>query len=331
MKKTLFLSALLATVSAFLLPAPSFAQFGGLMKGKKTNATSESKEMRDEMGEYDGVKHAIGVNDFNNQIGWRGQWELGNNLAAMLESALFDSGRFVIVERQDLGTVFTEQDLQASGRAAQSSQVAQTGLVRSAKYIATGDITRVDVATGGDSGGIGIRGLRIGGGSNKAELELVVKLIDTTSSQVVASERISGTAGGSKINIGFATHGVSGNMAGFAKSSLGEAAQDCISQAVKFIAREMEDYEITANVVMAQSEDRIVINRGEDYGVSVGSRFAIREKGEILTDPETGEILDVFEGEITGRLEVNRVSKKVAYCKLVEGQMPKRGDAVVLR
>ena len=38
----------------------------------------------------------------------------------MLESALFDSGRFVIVEREKLGDVMAEQDLAASGRAAKS-------------------------------------------------------------------------------------------------------------------------------------------------------------------------------------------------------------------
>lgn len=329
--KTLPLLVLLAS----LCPGLAFAQvpaplglLGGLLK-KDTETTDESAAVASSLPAYTGVKHALGVTGFENQAGWRSQWELGENLALMLESALFDTNRFVIVDRQELGDVLTEQDLQASGRAAASTQVAQTGLVRSAKYLATGAVTRVDENTSGDSGGIGFRGIRIGAGSNKASIEVVVRLVDTTTGQVVASKRISGEAGGTQLRLGFSRNGVGGDLGGFAKTPVGEAAQDCISQAAIFIAQEMEDYEITANVVLARNEEQIVINRGEDFGVDVGQVFVVREAGEILTDPDTGEVLDVFEGAETARIEVTRVTEKVAYCKLVSGTLPNRGDAVV--
>jgi curli biogenesis system outer membrane secretion channel CsgG len=316
----------LLLTSLLIAAAPAHAFLGNAMK---KDAESEEGKSQVELPEYKGIKHAIAVTDFDNQQNWRAQVELGNALAAMLESALFESGRFVIVERADLGDVIMEQDLQASGRAAESSQTAQTGLIRSAKYLATGDITRVSDGTQGTGGGIGIKGFRLGLGGSKSEVELVVKLIDTTSSTVVASKRIMGVAGGSKLRVGYSTRGFSGDLAGFAETPLGEAAQDAISTAVEFIATEMEDYEITANVVLVRSNDMIVINRGEDYGVEVGDRFLIREAGEVLTDPATGEILDVFEGAVTGKIKVNRVTEKVSYAELVDGVAPARGDAVV--
>ncbi len=306
-----------------------------LMKGifgeKETETEDASAEARAELPEYHGVKHAIGVTHFTNDAGWRSQWELGENLALMLESALFDTGRFVLVERGELGNVLGEQDLQASGRAAQADQTAQTGLIRSAKYIATGAVTRVDANTSGDSGGISIKGIRVGGGSNKAEIEVVLKLVDTTSSEVVASQRITGTAGGAKLRIGVNRGGVSAGLGSFSETPIGEAAQDCITKAAQFVALEMEDYDITANVVMARSADTIIINRGENYGIEPGQVFLVRESGEILTDPATGEILDVFEGEISGAIEVARVTEKVSYCKLIDGELPERGDNAILR
>lgn len=309
-----------------LSTSPAQAVLGKLLD---KDAKSEDGKSQVELPEYKGIKHAIGVTEFDNQQNWRAQVELGNALAAMLESALFESGRFVIVERAELGDVIAEQDLQSSGRAAESSEVAQTGLIRSAKYLATGDITRVSDNTQGSGGGIGIKGLRIGVGGKESEVELVVKLIDTTSSTVVASKRILGKAGGSKLSLGYSTRGFSGDMAGFAETPLGEAAQDAISSAVTFIATEMEDYEITANVVMVRSPEMIVINRGENYGIGTGDVFLIREAGEILTDPATGEVLDVFEGAVTGKIKVNRVTEKVSYAELVDGTPPERGDAVV--
>ena len=44
---------------------------------------------------------------------------------------------------------------------------------------------------------------------------------------------------------------------------------------------------------------------------------------------KNGEILDRVEGAITGTLEVTRVTEKVSYCKVVDGELPVRGDAVV--
>jgi curli biogenesis system outer membrane secretion channel CsgG len=313
-------------VSLLVAATPGHAFLG---KALKKDAESEEGKSQVELPEYTGIKHAIAVTDFDNNQNWRAQVELGNGLAAMLESALFESGRFVIVERAELGDVIAEQDLQASGRAAESAEVAQTGLIRSAKYLATGDITRVSDNTEGTGGGIGIKGFRIGMGGKASEIELVVKLIDTTSSTVVASKRILGKAGGSKLRLGYSTSGFSGDLAGFAETPLGEAAQDAISTAVEFIATEMEDYDITANVVMVRSADMIVINRGENYGVQVGDVFLVREAGEVLTDPATGEILDVFEGKVTGKIKINRITEKVSYAELVEGTPPIRGDAVV--
>jgi curli biogenesis system outer membrane secretion channel CsgG len=317
---TLILSSLLLTA----VPGHAF-----LGKAMRKDAESEEGKSKVELPEYTGIKHALAVTHFDNEQNWRAQVELGGALASMLESALYESGRFVIVERQDLGEVLMEQDLAASGRAAQSTQVAQTGLIRSAKYLATGAVTRVSGATEGSDAGIGIKGFRIGVGGSQAELELVVKLIDTTSSTVVASRRILGKAGGSRLRLGYSTRGFSGDLAGFAKTPIGEAAQDAISTAVSFIATEMEDYDITANVVMVRSPEMIVINRGESFGVKPGDVFVVREAGEVLTDPATGEILDVFEGAVTGKVKVNRVSEKVSYAELVDGAEPARGDTLV--
>lgn len=321
--------ALLALLS-LALASPADAQLTKKIFGKKNNQTETERAVgKVEMEPYNGVRHAIGVTNFENEAGWRSQWELGSNLSMMLESALFETNRFVIVERQELGDVLAEQDLQASGRAAVSSQVAQTGLIRSAKYIATGAVTRVSDSSSGDAGGIRVKGISLGGGANKSEIEVVVKLIDTTTGQVVASERILGKAGGSKIRVGVYHRGVGANLDSFAQTPIGEAAQDCISAAAAFIAKTMEDFDITANVVLA-TDKQIVISIGSNYGVEPGQVFAIQTEGEILTDPASGEVLDVLEGEVTGSLEVTRVAEKVSYCKLVDGALPERGAQVVL-
>ena len=118
------------------------AQNASALWGKATTSTEDSNAKMN-LGEYKGLKQAVGCQDFENQAGWSGSWDLGNNLSIMLESALFDTGRFVLVEREKLTAVVAEQDLAASGRTAKAKNVAQTGLIRSAKYIASGAVTTV--------------------------------------------------------------------------------------------------------------------------------------------------------------------------------------------
>jgi len=114
--------------------------------------TADGDAKMPELGAYSGLKQAIGCVEFKNQAGWRGRWEMGGNLSIMLESALFDTKRFVIVEREKLNYVIAEQDLAASGRTAKAKKVARTGVIRSARYIATGAVTVIQEGASGGGG-----------------------------------------------------------------------------------------------------------------------------------------------------------------------------------
>ena len=322
------------TIAAFLsftlLAALAQADVGTSLLKPSTATRPKDDTKGSQMGAYQGIKHPIGVVDFEVDSGCDFDDGAKANMRAMLESALFATNRFVIVERGNLDAVMNEQDLASSKRAAKSTGVAQTGKIRTARYLATTLITEVSSNTSGDSGGIRIKGFTIGGSATKSSIVLVVKLVDTTSSEVVASERIRGVAGKSGLNLGYSESRWGGELGTFAKTPIGEAAQDCINQAVKFIASKMEAYPVEGNVVSV-SEEAININLGTNYGIRAGQTFAIRRKGEVLTDPETGEILGSSEGETLGMIEVVSPKEKFSSCKLVSGELPQRGDAVVLQ
>ena len=191
-------------------------------KGTGTDKT-KVKDGDADMGlsEYHGVKHAVGVVDFDNDAGYRSQWEMGYNMSILLESALFDTGRFVLVEREGLGNVIGEQDLAATGRMAQASSVAQTGKLRPAKYIATGAMTEVEYNESGGGGGFNIKGIRVGGSKADAKITIIAKLIDTTTGEIIAKKRITGEAGRAKLNFGLTKGSFKGDIGGFAKDAVG--------------------------------------------------------------------------------------------------------------
>jgi len=322
----------LLTLVATLCLATGYASADGLedlfRKGTGTDKTKvKDGDAKMDLPEYKGVKHAVGVVDFDNDAGYRSQWEMGYNMSILLESALFDTGRFVLVEREKLGVVMGEQDLANSGRMAES-KVAQTGKLRSAKYIATGAMTEVEHNESGGGGGFSVKGIRIGGSKADAKITIIAKLIDTTTGEIVAKKRITGEAGRAKLNVGLSRGGFSGDIGGFAKTPLGEAAQDCINQAAKFFAVQFEELPSTGAVVMVK-DGRVIINRGEQYNFREGMVLAMSEEGEDLIDPETGEVLEKAEGRQIGTIKISKATEKVSYCELIEGEPdPARGTVV---
>jgi curli biogenesis system outer membrane secretion channel CsgG len=310
-KSTVCMSAIVCLVVATSQPAHA-------LWGKATTKT-ESGNAEMNLGDYKGLKHAIGVKGFDNKAGWSGSWDVGENLTTMLESALFDSGRFVVVQREQLKDVIAEQDLAASGRTAAAKKVAQTGKIRPAKYLAGGGVTEVSENQSGGDGGINIGGFRVGAGKNEAQITAIVTLTDTTTGEIVAKERVVGKAGGTALRVGY-SGSIGGDLGGFRKTPLGQAAQDVINQAVAFLAKKMEEFPFEGNVIKVSGNGQIIINRGSDFGVEAGQELVMAEEGEQLLDPSTGEILGEEEGEVIGKIKVAKVAEKISYCDVVSGE-----------
>ncbi len=296
--------------------------------GQATTKTQDSNAKMN-LGEYKGLKQAIGCKEFENQAGWHGQWEIGNDLSIMLESALFDTGRFVIVEREKLKDVIAEQDLQASGRAAKAKGVAQTGMIRSARYIGTGAITTVEENQSGGDGGFSFKGVRIGGGKSEAQVTVIVKLIDTTTSEIVAKQSITGKAGNTSLRLGLSVAGADTDLGGFKKTPLGQAAQDCINQAAAFIAKQMESFPFEGSVVKVSDSGQVIINRGSEFGVEAGQELVMAKEGEVMTDPDTGAVLGKEEGKVIGKIKVAKVAEKISYCDVLSGEKNPPSGTVV--
>jgi curli biogenesis system outer membrane secretion channel CsgG len=323
MKTFRWISCGVAALVGLCGPMNAFALWG------KAETKTESGNMQTKLGEYKGLKHAIGCKEFENQAGWSGQWEIGQNLAIMLESALYDTGRFVIVEREKLKDVIAEQDLAASGRTAKAKNVAQTGLIRPARYIGTGAVTEVEESQSGGDAGISIKGIRLGGAKSEAQVTVIVKLIDTTTGEIVAKERIVGKAGRTGLRVGVSVGGLDTEMGGFKKTPLGQAAQDCINQAAEFIAKKMEEFPFEGSVVKVSQNGMVIINRGAEFGVEPGQELVMAEEGELLTDPDTGAILGKEEGNEIGRLRVAKVDEKISYCEVISGEKNPAAGTVV--
>lgn len=237
MKKTFVLVAL-ASVIIWLsscAPTATVTSTGG-------PSISEAQAER-----YDGPKARIAVGEFQDKTakgGWSGGWlgmfglrfkQIGDGMRDMMTTALFNSNRYIVLEREQLGAVLKEQDLAASGRIKKGTE-APTGEIYGAELIITAAITEFEGGAKGIGGGTKILGVRVGGGVKKAHIALDIRIIDTKTSQIVAATSVEGNA--TSFALGGATR-IGGSLpvalGGFSKTPTEKAIRVCIQKAVEYI------------------------------------------------------------------------------------------------
>ena len=262
----------------------------------------------------DPLKKVVAVSRFENQTsftdpssGSSGQELLTNGLADQLTDALIQSGRFVVMERQTLTDVIGEQDLASSGRV-QQAQSARTGKITAAQILVKGTVTEFGLRESGSDTGIGFRGFRLGGKTKEAHVAVIIRMIDTTTGQVLGSQRVEGSAESSGSSIGFRIGGVGFDNDNFKNAPLGKATQIVIDKAVEFIQLESDNVGFRAPVILADG-GRILIGAGERHGTRPGDRFTVYSAGQELVDPFTGELLGMDE-QLLGQVTVTDVQDK---------------------
>ncbi len=266
------------------------------------------------------LRYSITVSKFENKAGWHGQWDIGDAWGAVMTDALVQSGKFIVLGEKDMrGEAMLEQDLAASGRTAGGQKAPATGQMTPAQLLVKGEITHVQSSTTGGSGGVNIKGIRLGGSGDTAEINATIYVVDSRTGQVKASTKVVGKAGRKGLSVGYhgsALGGLTGDLAGFQKDNVGKATEDAVGQAVTFLVAQLDAIPWEGSVAIVKG-DRITINRGSREGVAVGQEFIVGSIEEIV-DEDTGEVLD-RSVEKVGVLKVTDVKEKISFCAALEG------------
>jgi curli biogenesis system outer membrane secretion channel CsgG len=195
---------------------------------------------------YSGPKARIAVADFEVKAA-KANAEIGSGLREMLITTLVNSNRFSVVERQALNAVMQEQALAASGAAAPGQGPAR-GNIKTADLIITAAVTEFEPQASGGSAGIGggggidsgFLGGILGAALNKAHMALDLRVIDASTSEVLAATRVQGQA--SDIAGGFMTGflggmGLGGGLSAYANTPMEKAIRICIIEAIRYLTQ----------------------------------------------------------------------------------------------
>jgi len=284
-----------------------------------------------------GPKRTIAVGKIDAIPGLAGPYAAaaaGPGVAAMLTTALDQSGRFIVAERDDLTQVLTEQDL-AANHIAQGAAGPKAGAVIPAQYLVVGAVSELSADDKGSDGSIGIGGLPKGLFGNlslnahSGRVALDLRLVNTRTGEVEDSfsvrKELSSTGVG--VTGGYKAISIGGNQ--FWSTPLGEAMRAALDQAVARIAADISKDGWDALVAQV-SDDTIYINAGSEAGLKIGDRLVVERVTGALTDPATNRVLALQKARLAD-IELTAVDGKFATGSFVAtgAVQPERGDTVV--
>jgi curli biogenesis system outer membrane secretion channel CsgG len=239
--------------------------FSGCMESMvKPEAKTDTGE---EMGlpPYSGPRARVAVADFEwkvdessktTKIGFGGQTMTISSsessgyttgLRDMLTTAMVQSKRYRVLERQNIDSLKGEMALGSSGYT--DSTGIKKGGIKGADLLVMGAVTGWEPGTSGGGGGVGGGGLlgnasalfgAVSGGYKKSSMAMDIRIVDTHTSEVLAATRVEGVAkdislGGALAGFG-GSGGMGGALGGYAKTPMEKAIRTCLYNATKFIA-----------------------------------------------------------------------------------------------
>tara|TARA_B100000945_G_C20421426_1_gene618259 strand:- start:1528 stop:2397 length:870 start_codon:yes stop_codon:yes gene_type:complete len=165
----------------------------------------------------------------------------------------------------------------------------------------------------------------VGTSRTTAKATVVIRVIETSSGKIIASHRADGTSVGSGLNLGFAyqdarpnkLEGFDINFGKIENTSVGKAVAKAVKLAVTRTANKVNSHPWEARVADFD-EQFVYLNAGTNAGLKVGSQLSCNKSGKIISDPQTGEVLDVVTIPVC-TLEVVSVKEKIAVCRIING------------
>lgn len=179
---------------------------------------------------YNGPKARIVVADFEDKMAGSHQYraEYGRGMTDMMKTALFQSNRYILLEREKLRAVEAERARRKTAAKLEDADI-----------VITAAVTGFDPGQSGGAGGLGgnLGGL-IGGvaGSFKtARIAMDLRVIDVDTGRIIAATSVQGTSTGVGGNLAGIGGPLGGALGGFAKGPMETAIRDMIKASVDFI------------------------------------------------------------------------------------------------
>jgi curli biogenesis system outer membrane secretion channel CsgG len=176
---------------------------------------------------YAGVKKRIAVKAFEFKAAGGGSSEVGRGMSDMLANSLFNTNRFIVLERENIKEVIEEQDFGATGRVKRET-AAPVGEIEGAELIIRGSVTEFEPKCKG--------GALLIVAAQQACVTINLRIVDARTGRVVNATTVEGRSDTAGVGLVFATNTLPIGLGGWAKTPMETAIRNCIETAVQHIA-----------------------------------------------------------------------------------------------
>ena len=165
----------------------------------------------------------------------------------------------------------------------------------------------------------------IGSGGYTARVGLTLTLVEVETGRIVDSAQCAGKAKASSSFAEGEYRGVQFGGRTFFQTPLGKATASAVRQGLRKMVR-LVPVQPWQPMIAETGPARLVLNGGSSRGLQVGDRYRARVPGRTVTDPATGDVLDVLVGAEVGTLEVVEVRAQTALAVPLTGSGFDRGQ-----
>ena len=176
--------------------------------------------------QWNGPQKRIAVSAFEFRAN-EGSGDVGGGMTDMLTNALFNSGRFIVLERERLEEVTAEQDRANSGRFKKET-MAPKGELEGAELLIRGSVTEFEPNCKGGS-------VLVAAGK-VACMAINIRIVDAKTGRVVNATTVAGTSADNRVGFIFTRgSGLPVGLGAYKNTPMEAAIRNCIETAVQHI------------------------------------------------------------------------------------------------
>lgn len=278
-------------------------------KEEATDNTPPVDVVADRDSAYSGIKRTVAIARFSNETNYakgafydRENDPMQKQAMDILNTKLQNSGKFILLERNDLNLIEKEQVY--SGISPETV---------GAEFLIIGSITKYGRKTEGVTASI------FGGSKTQiVEASVSIRLVDVATGQVIYADEGAAEAEMKATNVlGF------GTVADYDSTLADKAIEGAIESLISNIEKNCTD-KAWKTYIIANEDGVIVIAGGESQGIRKGDVFNLMTVGKKVKNPQTGLYI-TLDGEKIGKLQVEKVmgsgQNEYSIVKLVAGEI----------
>jgi curli biogenesis system outer membrane secretion channel CsgG len=281
----------------------------------------------------DAAKPRVAVLEFKNKTeGYVWAWyRAGEAAQDMFVTELVKKGGFRVMERERLAAILEEKNLTVSGDIDPKTAV-KLGKMIGVEYLIAGAVTELGVADRDvhvPSGIFGGRLPSVNVRSQKMDAAVDARAFSTSTGEIVWADTASESTSDSSVYVAGAGGGVED------RRKLDRLLRPVVLRLAESLGRKTlatsglggtSDASGVAGKIAKAAGGAIYLNVGAEAGIKEGDEFDVFRVGEVIKDPDTGEVLGANEMKV-GRIKVIAVrGPRLSSAITVSGSGFKAGD-----